>query len=164
MTAKKSTSKTEKTSENNAQADNQGPQFNIEAIFLKDCSFESPNPFYHYTGKWDPDAKVDLRTEATSLNDDQFEVVVEATITVEVDGKAAFVAEAKQGGCFRVSNIPDDQKHRLMHSFCPNILFPYLRHTISDLISRGGFPPLYLNPVDFEGQYQRRMEQEDEAQ
>lgn len=156
MAKKKVASNAEAVDENASSA----PQFLIENIYLKDCSFEAPKPLFQYEKAWDPEANIDLRTRFTAIDDDRQEVVVEVTVNVALGGDKVFVVEVHQGGTFLMRNIPDADLDRLLQAFCPSILFPYAREAVSELVQKGGFPPLYLNPVDFEGQYQLKLHQQ----
>ena len=128
-------------------------QFNIQRIYLKDLSFESPLNLAE-RAKLNPQVKQDLNTRVNKLADDLFEVVVQVTITVSQDDeKTAFLVEVHQAGQFKISTENDAQLQHILLATCPNMLFPYAREAIDNLSVRGGFPPLNLPPINFEGIY-----------
>lgn len=136
----------------------QSPQdFAIVHIYVKDCSFEAPVPMHQLDQGWDPEADIDLSVSHT-LGEDRHEVVLLATVKVSIKDETIFVAEVKQGGTFLLKGFTGDDREHILESFCATILFPYARQNLSDMISRAGFPPLYLNPVDFEGQFQQKKQ------
>ena len=153
MTAK--TEKTEKT-ETTVQAPN--PEFNIQRVYIKDISFESPSTPEIFKVEWKPELNLDINTDAKRLEGDLFDVTLKLTVKVKIGEKIPFLIEVKQSGIFLLKNFPEEQLHYMLGSFCPNILFPYARETISDLTTRGGFPPLYLAPINFDVLYQQHME------
>jgi preprotein translocase subunit SecB len=126
------------------------PQFNIQRIYTKDISFETPNSPVIFKKEWKPEVKLDLDTKSNKLDDSAFEVVLSLTVTAKVDGDTAFLCEVQQAGIFSIGNMPEPQLAHTLGSFCPNILFPYAREAISSLVSRGTFPPLNLAPVNFD--------------
>ena len=132
-------------------------QFVIQRIYCKDLSFESPHSPQVFQGQWAPQMNVDLHTETQQLAEGVHEVTLAITVTVTNDEKTAFLVEAKQAGIFTIQGMPAAQLGPVLGSFCPNILFPYARETISDLVARGGFPPLHLAPVNFDALYAEHM-------
>lgn len=145
-----------------------GGQFAIQRIYTKDLSFESPRAPGIFREDWKPQMSVDLSSQAAMVDQDVHEVTLSVTVTVKVDDKTAFLAEVKQAGIFTLQGFPPDQVGPMLGSFCPNVLFPYAREAISDLVGRGGFPPLYLSPVNFDAVYaehlrRQQAEKPDEA-
>jgi preprotein translocase subunit SecB len=140
----------------------QNMDFGIQRIYVKDLSYEAPNSPQIFKETWAPKVEIDLQTKSARLEDGVYEVVLTVTTTVKVNDKAAFVAEVHQAGIFTIRNFPDDQIQHLLGSFCPNIIFPYARESITDLVTRGGFPQLYLSPINFDAVYQQKLAKEKE--
>ena len=136
------------------------PQFEIQRIFTKDISFESPNTPHTFTEEWKPEVSLNLETKSNRIQDHMHEVILSITATVTTNKKTAFLIEVQQAGIFIVNGFPNDQLHHMLGSFCPNILFPYAREVISDIVVRGGFPQLILAPVNFDALYSQHMEQQ----
>ena len=142
----------------------QARQFNIQRIYTKDISFESPNSPEAFTQEWKPSINVNLATKTTQLNEDHFEVMLTVTVTASQDEKTSFLAEVQQAGIFQIAGIPNEEMGPMMGIFCPNILFPYAREVVSDLVSRGSFPQFVLALVNFEAIYaQQQAQQQAEA-
>lgn len=135
----------------------QQPMFAIESIFLADASFEAPTPFHRLGREWAPEAKIDLNTKHEKIADEQYEVVVTVTVTAIQDDDKVFITEVHQAGSFKVANIPEAEIGPMLGSFCPTILYPYAREALSSLVSKAGFPPLYLGPVNFDALYQQQL-------
>ena len=147
----------------------QEPQFALQRIYVKDLSFESPKAPEMFQAQWQPEVKLDLNTSNRPLENDMHEVVLSLTITVqngpEDNKETAFLAEVQQAGVFLVKGLGDEELHRTLGAFCPNILFPYAREAIDNLVLRGSFPPLMLAPVNFDALYmQARQQAEQEGQ
>ncbi len=147
----------EQAGEKNIDAAEQ--QFIIQKIYCKDVSFETPNSPEMFTLKWEPELKVDLHTAVNPLGKDVYDVVLTVTATVKVGEKTAFLAEVKQAGIFNVTGFEKTQLDAMLGSFCPNILFPYVREVISELVNKGGFPQLILQPVNFDAVYAQHLQQ-----
>ncbi|HSW71237.1 MAG TPA: protein-export chaperone SecB, partial [Gammaproteobacteria bacterium] len=127
-------------------------------VYIKDSSFEAPNTPHTFSEEWKPEVQLNLETKSNRLQDNQHEVVLSITANVTCSSKAAFLVEVHQAGIFMISGLQPDQLHHTLGSFCPNILFPYAREAISDLVIRGGFPQLLLAPVNFDALYNQHME------
>ena len=140
------------------------PSFQIEKIYVKDLSLEIPNAPQVFVQQAQPQLEVQLHTQGNPFAEGYYEVSVSATVTAKAGERTLFLAEAVQAGIFSVRNVGADELDPLHGIACPTILFPYLRETISDLITRGGFPPVLLAPVSFEGLYLQRMQEQAEAQ
>ena len=137
--------------------------FQIEKIYVKDLSLEIPNAPQIFTQQAQPQVEVRLDTAATPFSEGYYEASVSATVTAKVGDKTLFLAEAVQAGIFQMRNVPPDDLRPLLGIACPTILFPYLRETISDLVIRGGFPPVLLAPISFEALYVQRLQQEQQS-
>ena len=146
-----------------SENENQGGQFGLERLFVKDLSFEVPNSKV-FLGEWKPEMNVQLNTEAQRLDDTHFEVIVTVTVTATNAGSTAFVAEVKQAGIFLIEGVPEAQLTQLVGAYCPNILFPYVREAISDVVTRGSFPQLLLAPVNFDALFAQAQQQRQQEQ
>ena len=133
-------------------------QFSIEKIYVKDLSFETPNSPGIFQKKWEPMVNMDLANSATSLNQDYYEVVLSITVTVTFEKETVYLVEVQQAGIFKITRVPDDILKRMLNTVCPNILFPFVREVISDLVTKGGFPQLILAPVNFDALYQQQSD------
>ena len=147
------------TTDNQAAGEQaQAPQFNIQRIFTKDISFESPNSPAIFTKEWKPEIKLDIDTSTNKLDESVFEVVLSVTVTASLGEETAFLCEVQQAGIFAIGEMPDQNKAHMLGSYCPNLLFPYARETISNLVNRGTFPPLNLAPVNFDAIFAAYMQ------
>ena len=133
--------------------------FQIEKVYVKDMSLEIPHSPKIFMEQVQPQLEVQINTGADNFQEGFYEVTVSATVTAKVGERTLFLAEAVQAGIFSVRNVPARELDPLLGIGCPTILFPYLRESISDLVTRGGFPPVLLNPVSFEALYMQRMQQ-----
>jgi preprotein translocase subunit SecB len=140
------------------------PSFQIEKIYAKDISLEIPNAPQVFVQQVQPQLEVQIHTEGGAFAEGYYEVSVSATVTAKAGERTVFLAEAVQAGIFSVRNVAAQELDPLLGIGCPTILFPYLRETISDLITRGGFPPVLLAPVSFEALYVQRLQQQGAAQ
>ena len=139
-------------------SENAEPQFSIEKIYLKDVSFESPDAPSIFTDDWSPEINMDLNSTGKPVEDNIFEVELSITVTAKNKDKTAFLVEIKQCGIFSISGMDEANLNGMLGSFCPNILFPYAREAISDLVSKGGFPQLLLAPVNFDALYAQHVQ------
>jgi preprotein translocase subunit SecB len=131
--------------------------FNIEKIYVKDMSVEVPNAPGIFLERDQPQIDVQLNTQANNIGQDVFEVTITSTITAKIQDKTSFLVEITQAGIFRISGVPQDQLPMVLAIGCPNIVFPYLRESISDVVIRAGFPPMLLNPVNFEALFMQQQ-------
>ncbi len=157
------TPKNQKPNGLNAQEEaSQEQGFGIHKIYTKDTSFESPNALEMFQmPEWNPDVHLDLHTKTEVADQDLHEVVLTLTVTAKTkDEKVAFLVEVQQAGLFYLSGFEKEELKHMLGSFCPSILFPYGREAVSNLVSRGGFPPLYLAPINFDMLYQQHLEDE----
>ena len=138
----------------------QQPTFQIEKIYVKDLSLEIPGGPQAFMLQSQPQLEVQINTAGGKFADGYCEVSVSATVTAKTSDRTVFLAEAVQAGIFAVRNVPAEELDPLLNIGCPTILFPYLRETISDLVTRGGFPPVLLAPVSFEALYMQRLQQQ----
>ena len=134
------------------------PQFEIQRVYVKDLSYEAPNTPHTFSEDWKPEVQLNLETKSNRIQENLHEVVLSITATVTSSKKSAFLIEVQLGGIFQIAGIPADQMRQMLGSFCPNILFPYAREVISDVVVRGGFPQLILAPVNFDALYAQHME------
>lgn len=141
-------------------AEQNGPQFAIQRIYTKDISFETPNSPTIFTEKWEPQVNVDLNSSGTKLAEGVFEVVLALTVTAKLGEKTAYLAEVQQAGVFGMEGFSEQDLGGMLHSFCPNILFPYAREVVSDLVSKGSFPQLLLAPINFDALYAQHLQQQ----
>jgi preprotein translocase subunit SecB len=144
-------------------SETQQATFQIEKIYVKDMSLELPNAPQVFAQATQPQVEVQISSEAGQFAEGVYEVSVSATVTAKAGDRTLFLAEAVQAGIFSVRNVPEEEMQPLLAIGCPNILFPYLRETISDIITRGGFPPVLLSPVSFEQIYLQRMQEQQGA-
>jgi preprotein translocase subunit SecB len=136
-----------------------GPAFTIEKIYVKDVSFESPNAPAVFNEAVQPELQLNLNQKVQRLNENAFEVVLAITLTCSAGGRTAYVAEVQQAGVFGLVGLEPQAIDVLLGTQCPNILFPYVRSLVSDLIQAGGFPPFYLQPINFEALYAETLRQ-----
>ena len=138
--------------------DQKEKQFAIQRVFVKDLSFESPNSPIIFNEKWEPAVELNLFSKTRDLNDNLFEVAITTTLTVKLGEKAAYIAEVCQGGIFLLKGFNQQEMGPMLGSFCPNVLFPYAREAVSDLVTKGGFPPMLLAPVNFDALYAQHLQ------
>ena len=136
-----------------------GPAFTVEKIYVKDVSFESPNSPMIFNENVQPELQLNLNQKVQRLSETAFEVVLGVTLSCKAGDKTAYVAEVEQAGVFGLIGLEPQAIDVLLGTQCPNILFPYVRSTISDLVQAGGFPPFYLQPINFEGLYAETLRQ-----
>ena len=135
-------------------------QFSIQKLYIKDISFETPNSPQVFAEKWEPKVEFNLASHAQVLQEDLYEVAVTTTVTVNVGDKTAYLAEVCQAGIFAMKGFTQQEMGPMLGSFCPNILFPYAREAVSDLVAKGGFPPMLLAPINFDLIYAQHMQRQ----
>lgn len=136
-------------------------QFSIQKLYVKDVSFESPSTPEVFSFKnWEPKIELNLNNTNKMISEGVFEVVLSVTATVKHDEKTAFLVEIHQAGIFQIGGFNEQDTKYILGSQCMNILFPYAREVVSDLTTRGGFPPLLLNPVNFDALYAQAVQQQ----
>ena len=138
----------------------QQPSFQIEKLYVKDISLEIPGAPQVFMQPQSPQLEIQVRSESANFAEGLYEVVITVTVTAKAGDKTQFLAEAAQAGIFSLRNVPQADLEPLLAIACPTILYPYAREAISDLVTRGGFPPVLLAPVSFEAIYAQRMQQQ----
>ncbi len=133
------------------------PQLALERIYVKDMSLEVPGADV-FTREWQPELDINLSSAAEKLDDDHYQVILTVNVTANNGGETAFIAEVHQAGIFMLQNIPEEQLGAILGAYCPNVLFPYAREVVSDIVTRGSFPQLLLAPVNFDQAYQLTLE------
>ncbi len=135
-------------------------QFAIQRVYTKDISFETPHSPEIFTQQWQPEINIDLNTSSKKLNEGVYEIAIALTVTCKVGEKTAYLAEVQQAGIFTIVGFDAEEMGPMVNSFCPNILFPYARECISDLVNRGSFPQLVLAPINFDAIYAQHLERQ----
>ncbi len=138
-------------------------KFSIQKIYTKDVSFETPNSPQIFTEKWEPTVDFNLGTNVEPLENALFEVTLSVTVTVKCKDTTAYLVEVTQSGIFSLDGFSDEEMGPMVGSFCPNILFPYAREVVSDIVAKGGFPQLLLAPVNFDALYSQHLQQAQQA-
>lgn len=138
----------------------QQPAFQIEKLYVKDLSLEIPGAPEVFLQADQPQLEVQVNSGAARFAEALYEVTVTVTVTARAGERTLFLAEAAQAGIFTVRGIAAEEMDPLLNIACPNILYPYVREAISDLVTRGGFPPVLLAPVSFEALYAQRAASE----
>lgn len=134
------------------------PQLALERIYVKDMSLEVPGADV-FTREWKPELDINLSSDAEKLDDDHYQVTLTVSVTANNSDEPAFIAEVHQAGIFLLKDIPKDQIGQILGAYCPNVLFPYAREVISDIVTRGSFPQLLLAPVNFDQAYAQSQEE-----
>jgi preprotein translocase subunit SecB len=145
-----------------AEGDRRGG-FAIHKIYIRDVSFETPHSPEAFQEQWQPSVNMDLGNAARGLDNDYYEVVLTVTVTVKSGEKTVYLVEVQQAGIFHIEGFPEEAVNHMTATTCPNILFPFAREMISDLVVRGGFPQLLLAPVNFEALYLQQQQQQSES-
>ncbi len=143
--------------ENQQPANTTQQQFAIQKIYLKDVSFETPNSPDIFKAEIQPEISIQLNSKVKQLEAGLFEVVLEVTVTAKQGDTTGFLVEVQQAGIFVVSGFDEPQAKSLLGSYCPNTLFPFAREAISDLVTKGGFPPMLLTPINFDALYEQQL-------
>lgn len=149
-------------SEQQQAAQAQQPLFNIEKLYVKDVSLEVPGAPKVFLEREQPQVDMELSTKGEKIDDGYYHVELKVTVTAKYPTKTLFLIEASQCGVFQIRGVPDADMEPVLSVACPNILFPYAREVVSDLSGRAGFPPVVLAPVNFEGLYLQRLQQQQE--
>lgn len=136
------------------------PVFQIQRVYLKDMSLEQPNSPDILLNAEQPAVDIQLGVEATPVADGLFEIVVTATVHAKIADKTVFLVEAKQAGIFELRNMPQDQMGPILGIACPQIVYPYLRGNVADIVQRGGFPPVHLAEINFQAMYEQQQQQQ----
>jgi preprotein translocase subunit SecB len=149
--------------DNVAQEQAQQPGFSIEKIYVKDASLEIPNAPQIFTDRTQPQISIELGNFAQVLEEGVFEVAIKVTVTSKIEDKTVFLVEVTQAGIFQIRNVPSENIEMIVGITCPNILFPYAREAVSDLVVRAGFQPVLLNPINFEALFAQQKQQQAQA-
>ncbi|WP_415889081.1 protein-export chaperone SecB [Neptuniibacter sp. SY11_33] len=142
-----------------SQEEQQGPQFAVQRVYIKDSSFESPNAPEIFMSPWQPEVGLEMNTQTAQLGDNAFEVTLTLTVTVKNEDKTAFLVELQQAGIFSIAGLGEQEMHHTLGAFCPSILFPYAREAIDAMVVKASFPALMLAPVNFDALYAQQMAQ-----
>jgi preprotein translocase subunit SecB len=135
-------------------------QFAIQRVYVKDVSFESPSVPGIFAQEWRPEVNLNIGTASRAVGANQYEVTLTATVTVKSGEQTAFLVEVKQAGIFALAGFEEAELGPVLGSYCPNVLFPYLREAVSDLVSRGSFPQFLMVPVNFDSLYAQHLRQQ----
>lgn len=145
------------------QAEQTGPVFAIEKLYVRDASIEVPNAPAIFTERTTPQINVELGNSGQQIQDGIFDVSIKVTVTAKIEDKTAFLVEVTQSGIFAIRNVPAENLEPILAVACPNILFPYAREAVSDMVTRAGFLPVLLNPINFEALYLQQQQQAAQA-
>ena len=137
----------------------QDPVFQIQRVYLKDLSLEQPNSPGILLEQEQPTVDIQLGVDAQPVADGIFEITVSATVQTKIEDRTVFLVEAKQAGIFEIRNLPEDQMGPILGIACPQIVYPYLRGNVADVIQRGGFPPVHLAEINFQAMYEQQQAQ-----
>jgi preprotein translocase subunit SecB len=151
----KAASKEAAPADQNAQ-----PGFGIEKLYVRDASIEVPGAPQIFTERTAPQVNVEIGNSAQKLEDGVFESSIKVTVTAKIGEKTAFLVEVTQAGIFAVRNVPEENLEMILGITCPNILFPYAREAVSDMVTRAGFAPVLLNPINFEALFMQQKQQQ----
>jgi preprotein translocase subunit SecB len=136
----------------------QDPVFQIQRVYLKEASLEQPNSPGILLEQQQPSVDIQIGVEAAPVAEGIFEVSVTATVQTKIEDKTVFLVEAKQAGIFEIRNLAQEQLSQIMGIACPQIVYPYLRGNVADLIQRAGFPPVHLSEINFQAMYEQQRE------
>jgi preprotein translocase subunit SecB len=141
-------------------ADTPEAVFQIQRVYLKEASLEQPNSPGILLEQAAPNVDIQLGVEGTPIADGMYEVAVTATVHTKIDDKTVFLVEAKQAGIFEIRHLPQEQMGAIMGIACPQIIYPYLRSNVADIIQRGGFPPVHMSEINFQAMYEQQQAQQ----
>jgi len=134
------------------------PVFQIQRVYLKEASLEQPNSPAILLEQEQPSVDIQLGVEAQQAADGVYEVAVTATVTTKIKDRTVFLVEAKQAGIFEIRNVPAEQMNAVMGIACPQIVYPYLRSSVSDIVTRAGFPPVHLAEINFQAMFEQQQQ------
>ena len=137
-------------------------KFELQKVYLKDVSLETPNSPGIFSEKWSPQFNLQINAGSKSLADKVYEVVLTVTVTAKLGDKTAYLAELQQAGMFSLDGFGQEQLGQMLGAYCPNTLFPYAREAIDAMLVKGGFPPLHLSPVNFDVLYLQHIKAQKE--
>ena len=138
-------------------------QLAIQKVYVKDISFEAPDTPAVFKDKWEPQVNMELSNDSKKLEENLFDITLGVTITVTANDKTVYLVEVKQAGIFLIDGFPDEALEQILATACPNILFPFAREVVADLVARGGFPQLLLSPVNFDVLWMQQKLQQQQA-
>ena len=141
-----------------SEAQSNQPVFSIEKVYVKDLSLEIPNAPQAFLEREAPTVDIQLHHNSTGVEEGVYQTLLTVTVTAKVGEKTLFLVEAGQAGIFVIRNVPATELEAVLAIACPNILFPYVREVVSDTVTREGFPPVVLSPVNFEAIYQAQRD------
>ncbi|MFC3902333.1 protein translocase subunit secB [Acinetobacter marinus] len=139
------------------------PQLALERIYLKDASFEVPGASV-FTKEWQPELSINLTSAAEQIDPTHYEVALKVVVTAKNGGETAFIADTTQAGIFLVENVEQERMPYILGAYCPNILFPFLREAVNDLVCKGSFPQLLLSPINFDAEFEANMQRAQQQQ
>lgn len=134
-----------------------GAQLSLQKVYIKDASFEAPGAPHIFQDQNQPQIQLNLAQQVGPLADNVYEVVLTVTVTCKLADKTAYLAEVQQAGVFGLSGFDNQNRDVILATYCPNVLFPYARQVVSDLVQNGGFPPFLMQPINFEALYAEQM-------
>jgi preprotein translocase subunit SecB len=138
------------TTLNSGAVPTDGPQLGLQKIYLKDSSFEAPNSPAIFSGEWKPKVTINLSTRSTEIGNDGIEVILDLSVEAKQGETVAFLVEVQQAGIFVFKGVAEEDRAQIVSTFCPTQLYPYAREAIADMVGKGGFPQLHLQPVSFD--------------
>jgi preprotein translocase subunit SecB len=141
-------------------SDDQTPVFQIQRVYLKESSLEQPNSPAIFLEQQQPSVDIQLGVEAQALADGVYEVGVTATVHTKIGERTVFLVECKQAGIFEIRHLPQEQMGPILGIACPQIIYPYLRANVADLITRAGFPPVHMAEINFQPMYEQQQAQQ----
>ena len=145
---------------NQPSTEEKAPVFHIQRIYMKDMSFETPKTPHIFQQDWTPDVQLEVTSDHTVLSDNAYEVVLRLTVTAKMAEEVAFLCEIQQAGIFTIEGIPDQNMENTLGAYCPNILYPYARESVSSLVLRGSFPQLNLGPINFDALFTAKKQKQ----
>lgn len=137
-------------------------QFSMKKLYVKDLSFEVPNAPEVFTQEYKPEIQMEMNSKSRSTGENEYEVDLSVSLTAKQGEQTIFVVEVQQAGIFEIQGVDEINMRHTLSAYCPTILFPYVRETVSNLVSRGGFPSLLLAPVNFDQLFLSQMQKEQE--
>lgn len=138
-------------------------QLSLQRLYVKDASFEAPGAPQIFQLQGQPNVELNLSQRVAQLGNDTFEVVLSVTATCKVEDKTAYLAEVHQAGIFGLAGFDAQARDTILGTYCPNVLFPYVRQVVSDLVQNGGFPPFFLQPINFDSLYAEQLRRRAES-
>ncbi|WP_122900317.1 protein-export chaperone SecB [Acinetobacter sp. B51(2017)] len=138
-------------------SEQQQPQLALERLYTKDISFEVPSAAV-FTKAWEPELNVNLSSSAEKIDPTHFEVSLKVVVQANNQGETAFIVDVTQSGIFLIDGVEEDRLPYLLGAYCPNILFPFLREAVNDMVTKGSFPQLLLTPINFDAEFEANLQ------